>query len=418
MNEQAVITGIGVVCAVGRTPDDVWDGLLNGKCGARRIDIGDFPCRSAATTTCPTPQELNIHQRDVRIMNTHSYLLMESAVNAYKAARIENSPEITPDEIGFFAGLPMVDYEIADLLGAVAKSSAPGFDPNVFYKSGYREIYPLWPLSMLNNIALCQSSVKLKIRGENAVFSAHGDSGVSAIAEGVRAALNARAKIVLAGGVSEKITPSSLARASISGVLNTCEDVSCRPFSSQRCGMIPGDGAGFLAIETLSSATSRGVSPLAAITGWGRAFGIEGELFSGPTTAAIKNAMSAALSMADLNPADIDLLIANADGTAAGDKNEIEAVNCLFQSCPVSVISTKGALGSLYAAAAPLDAAVAAYVIKTGLIPPSLYSTPIDEAVRFDIVTQAPLQKQVVRVMINSHSYEGQAASLIVERVA
>jgi 3-oxoacyl-[acyl-carrier-protein] synthase II len=120
--------------------------------------------------------------------------------------------------------------------------------------------------------------------------------------------------------------------------------------------------------------------------------------------------------MAGLRPHDIDLLIAHGDGTTAGDGNEIEAVNELFNSCPVSVISTKGALGNLSAAAAPIDAAVAAYVIRTGTIPPSLYSTPADEAVRFDIVTQIPLQKRAARVMINCHSYEGQASSLIVER--
>ncbi|MBF0457050.1 MAG: beta-ketoacyl synthase [Nitrospirae bacterium] len=424
MREKAVITGIGAVCALGRTPEDIGDGLSRGRCGAVRIDIGEFPCKAAAITACPTRQDLNISQRDARIMNTHSYLLMESAVKAYKNARIEEFPEITPDSIGFFAGLPMVDYEMADLLPAVVKSSSRdagdgAFDPDVFYKQGYREIYPLWPLSMLNNIALCQSSVKLKIRGENTVFSPHADAGLAAIAEGVAAVTGGRAKIVLAGGVSEKITPSSLARGHIAGVLKSREDgvLSCRPFSSSRTGTIPGDGAGFLAIETLSSARRRGVTPIAAITGWGRAFGTDNALLCGPTAAAIRNSMNAALSMAGLKPADIDLLIAHGDGTAAGDGNEIEAVNELFQSCPISVISTKGALGNLYAAAAPLDAAVAAYAIKTGMIPPSLYSIPVDEAVRFELVTRLPLQKQVAKVMINCHSYEGQASSLIVERV-
>lgn len=319
----------------------------------------------------------------------------------------------------------MVDYETADILPAVVKSSAADgqqlcgeFNHGVFYKKGYREIYPLWPLSMLNNIALCQSSVKLKIRGDNTVFSAHADSGICAIAEGAAAVITGKARIVLAGGVSEKVTPLSLARAHIAGVLKSRHDgvLSCRPFSSQRCGTILGDGAGFLAIETLSQAVTRGVTPIAEIAGWGRAFGCEGDLYGGPTSAAIINAMTAALSMAGLQPSDIDVLIAHGDGTISGDKNEIDAVNELFHGCPISVISTKGALGSLWAAAAPIDTAIAAYVIKTGLIPPSLYSTPADEAVRFEIVTQAPLQKRVSAVMINCHSYEGQASSLIVRR--
>ncbi|MBF0318962.1 MAG: hypothetical protein HQL01_04040 [Nitrospirae bacterium] len=120
--------------------------------------------------------------------------------------------------------------------------------------------------------------------------------------------------------------------------------------------------------------------------------------------------------MAGLKPSDIDLLIAHGDGTTTGDKNEIEAVNQLFHSSTVSVVSTKGALGNLSAASAPLDTAVATFVIKHGIIPPSLYSTPVDEAVRFSIVTENPLQRQAARVMINCHSYEGQAATLIIER--
>ncbi|MCG6553603.1 MAG: hypothetical protein L7F77_14865 [Candidatus Magnetominusculus sp. LBB02] len=419
MDDKAVITGIGVTCAAGRTPDELWDSLLCGRGGAVHMGIGEFPCNAAALAECPTPETLNIKPRDSRIMKTHSYLLIDSAIKAYSAAGIAAYPEITPGDIGFFAGLPMIDYEIDDLLAAVAKSStADGLlDYGSFYLKGYREIYPLWPLSMLNNIALCQASVRLSIRGENTVFSAHADSGVSAIAEGVMAVSGGRSKVALVGGVSEKVTALSLARGHIAGVLKSCVDdiLPCRPFSSLRCGTILGDGAAFLAIETLSSAHKRGVTPIAAITGWGRAFGTDER--QGPSIHAIKNSMSAALSMAGLRPADISLLIAHGDGTAAGDRREAEAIGEMFHSSSLSVISTKGALGSLFCAAAPIDAAVAAYAINAGLIPPSLYSTPVDEAVNFALVTQSPLQKQVDRVMINCHSYEGQAASLIVERV-
>jgi 3-oxoacyl-[acyl-carrier-protein] synthase II len=92
---------------------------------------------------------------------------------------------------------------------------------------------PLWPLSMLNNISFCQVAMNLDIQGENTVFSPHGDSGVMAVAEGMKALWDQRARVVLCGGVSEKVNPLSLARAHLNGILNTTgpqNNQLCRPF--------------------------------------------------------------------------------------------------------------------------------------------------------------------------------------------
>jgi 3-oxoacyl-[acyl-carrier-protein] synthase II len=211
----------------------------------------------------------------------------------------------------------------------------------------HQEILSALALSMLNNISFCQVAVSLGIKGENTVFSPHADSGAQAIIEGVNTIIEKKAQLALAGGVSEKVSPLSLARASWSGILNAVEEFSdktlCRPFGKNRKGTIIGEGCGIVTLESLSSAKKRQAPYFAAITGYAFAFG-KRESCNCPTSGALSNAMEQALFMADLKPSDIDLIIAHGDGTHMGDKNEIEAIHQTFSNCisRINVFSSKG----------------------------------------------------------------------------
>ncbi len=114
-------------------------------------------------------------------MGTHLSLLLVSIREALGNAGIV--PEMfEPEDFGFFAGMGMVDYHIEDLLPAVQKSlnQASDLDYDRFFSAGFQEIYPLWPLGMLNNVAFCQAAIHFGLRGENCVFAPHGDAGIQA----------------------------------------------------------------------------------------------------------------------------------------------------------------------------------------------------------------------------------------------
>ena len=200
----------------------------------------------------------------------------------------------------------MVDYDVESLLPAVLKSldSEGSINYDAFYSDGYKEIYPLWPLSMLNNISFCQVAINLDIKGENSVFSPAADSGAQAMIEGFNTVLDKKARVVLAGGVSEKVSPLSLARSHISGAVNIEDDANeaaCRPFSSNRKGTILGEGCGIVAMELRSSADDRGVPYSSKITGYGFAF--EGnDDASGPSSHAISRSMKTPLIVHRLVP--------------------------------------------------------------------------------------------------------------------
>jgi 3-oxoacyl-(acyl-carrier-protein) synthase len=280
--------------------------------------------------------ELGVHPRDARIMDTHAHLLMKSTRDAFQQAGLDRT-SIPREEIGFFAGMGMVDYEVEDLLPAVVKSldGRGTLDYSAFYSRAYTEIYPLWPLKMLNNIGFCQVAMQLNIQGENTVFSPHGDSGAMAVTEGVKSVRDQRVQVVLCGGVSEKVNPSSLARAHLSGILNTVDSQKgflCRPFAMDRKGTVLGEGCGVVALELESSARKRGVPMVASATGYGCSCEISNS-HSGPTARASSLAMREGLDRAGLKPSEIDLIIAHGDGTVSGDRNEIEAIHDVFSDC-------------------------------------------------------------------------------------
>ncbi|HXX58772.1 MAG TPA: beta-ketoacyl synthase N-terminal-like domain-containing protein, partial [Thermodesulfovibrionales bacterium] len=198
MDDRVVITGTGISCSLGTTRDEVWGSMLAGRSGIRPIEGFDtvgFGCRVAAQIQELNPRDLGISPKDSRIMDTHAYMLMKSSRDAYREAKLDTA-SVPAEETGFYAGMGMVDYRIEDLLPAVHKSlnSGGGLDYDAFFSEGYKEVYPLWPLSMLNNISFCQVAINLNIKGDNTVFSPHADSGAQAVIEGMSAIREGKAQ--------------------------------------------------------------------------------------------------------------------------------------------------------------------------------------------------------------------------------
>ena len=413
MDDRVVITGAGIVCAIGLDTAEVWDQLLDGKNGIHPIDgydISGFTNQLAAQVHGLDPESLDIHPRDSRIMNKHSHMLMKCTLDAFQQADLHERP-VPGDEIGFYAGMGMVDYEIEDLLSSVIKSmnAERDLDYERFFSNGYQEIYPLWPLSMLNNISFCQVAIRLGICGDNTVFSPHADSGVKAIAEAIEAVRNKKAVTALAGGVSEKVSSLSLAREQLLGRKDGNRTVL-------------GEGCGMLSLELRSSADARRANYGASVSGYGFAFDPD-ENEAATAVNAIAHSMQQAVEAANVKPEDIDLIITHEDVTGAGNKNEVEAIHEVFASClgKLKAFSTKGAIGHLLAAAPVVDAIVGIQILEQGIIPATIkgsHSVKAEDKMRFHVITGEPLTANIRRILINCQSYEGQCASLILEKVA
>jgi len=419
--ENVVVTGMGMVTSLGATAGETYRALLGGCSGVRPIsgfDTEGFDCRIGAQASPINPSDLGIHPRDARIMGLQGLMLMKAARDAFAAGGLDRCP-VDANSTGLFMGMGMVDYEFKDLLPAVRASLNRNgtINDDDFFSRGYREIYPLWPLSMLNNMALCQVAIHLGIKGENAVFAPYGDAGAWAVAEGVNAILENKAAVVLAGGVSEKISPLSLARGLSADILNTEPSPSRNvspPFRAEGRGTILGEGCGVMVLESQSSAEKRGAPFLAKVSGFGSAFEREKERNS-PTARAVQGAMEEAMADAGIDPARVDLVIAHGDGTD-GDKNEIDAIAGFFADAgrPIDAYASKGALGNLFAASPVVDAILSICMMEKGMVPATLHVDQVEHHTSLNLICRKALQKGLECVLINTRSHEGQCASLLI----
>ena len=423
MRENAVvITGVGAMTALGHNADATWRALVAGQTGIRALEgfeLDGFDCRVGAQIRGFDPGALGFNSKLARVLDLHSFMLLKCAQDAFVQAGLDTAG-VAAENVSLFVGMGMVDYKIEDLLSAVRVSTgAQGeLDMDAFYSRGYQQIYPLITLVMLNNVSLCEVAIRLRIRGENAVFSPHADSGAQAIAEGVRILQEGRAKVALVGGVSEKISPLGLARAHFLGLLNVGDQgfMPCRPFAADRNGTVLGEGCGIVNLELRQTADERGVPYRAAVTGYGCAFEAAEE-GAAPTARAISRAMQLALASAEVDPGQVDVVIAHGDGSRVGDTKEIEAIQQVFSTCldRIQVFSSKGLLGHLLAGAIAVDLILATYIITRGVIPAALRSVPLDEHLRFNLITEAPCEAAPRRLLVNCRSNEGHCASLVIE---
>ena len=418
MENKVVITGVGLVSSLGNDFDTTWKKLLEGESGISRIDdfdIEGFKCPYGAIVHGLDSDELKIHKKDSRVMDRHAYMLLKSSRDAFQSSSIDL--ELTPPEcVGYFAAMGMVDYHIDDLAAAVihAMDDDGKLNYEKFFSGAYENIHPLWPLSMLNNINFCQAAIDLGIKGENVVFCPHSAASIHAVIEAYHTVLEKKADLALAGGVSEKISPMSLTRASLVNLLNNDRGV-CHPFATDANGTILGEGAGIMALELLASAKKRNLPALAWIKGYGASFGRSAEAGC-PSEKAISLSINDTLTMSGVDPDEIDLIIAHGDGTPGGDGNELNSICSVFHHCldNLHIFSSKAALGHSLSGASAIDMVLGTYMLKHSIIPAINNRYEADKRIEKSLVREKPLKKDIKNILINSQSYEGQCASIII----
>jgi 3-oxoacyl-[acyl-carrier-protein] synthase II len=392
--EPVAITGLGAVCSLGNSVPEIARAFLSGKSGAGEIP-GFDGCPAAPVKNLP-PFKTDVVPQLARTMGKHLSLLLAAVDEALRGASIVPGM-FDPGDMGFFAGMGMVDYHVEDLLPAVLKSlkSDGDIDYDRFFVQGYQEIYPLWPLGMLNNVVFCQASIHFGLSGENCVFCPHGDAGVTAVYEAVWALREGRAKMALAGGVSEEITVCGLARAKLKNGIGSIAEASAQ-------ASFLGEAGAMLVLEPLSGAVARGASILGRMAGFG--FSCErSEDGRFASKEAICSAMRAALDDAGLVPGGIDRVM-----LGSFDPNELEAVHEVFgrEARPPVIVAVPRAVGETYAAGPVLNAVLALSISDEAALP---------DNVRLPAPSHGPGGIGVGRILVNGLSCEGGCGSMIIE---
>lgn len=420
MNQRIVITGMGIASPLGCGVETVWQRLLAGQSGLRRLPdemATDLPAKVAGLvpdihedTEGGLDPDKTASPKDQRKMDRFILLALAAAEEALQQAnwfpatedeKVRTATVIASGVGGFPA--------IADAVRTVDTR-------------GLRKLSPFTIPSFLVNLAAGHVSIKYGFKGPIGAPVTACAAGVQAIGDAVRMIRAGEADIALCGGAEATVHTVSLggfaAARALSTDFNDTPKQASRPFDRDRDGFVMGEGAGLLVVETLEHALARGAKPIAEIIGYGTSADAY-HLTSGAEDGdGAKRAMGAALRQARLSPADIQHLNAHATSTPVGDKGELAAIKGIFgENSGLAVTSTKSATGHLLGAAGGIEAIFTALALRDQVVPPTLNLENPDEAANgIDIVAGKARPMAIKHALSNGFGFGGVNASILLKR--
>lgn len=421
---RIVITGMGIASPLGCGIEPVWQRLLAGRSGLRRLPddmVSDLPAKVGGVV--PTIEEdaeagLNpdaiVSPKDQRKMDRFILLALAATEEALKQAQWqpttteqqERTATIIASGVGGFPA-------IAE---AVRTADA----------RGTRKLSPFTIPSFLVNLAAGHISIKYGFKGPLGAPVTACAAGVQAIGDAARMIRAGEVDVAICGGAEACIHTVSLggfaAARALSSAFNDEPTRASRPFDRDRDGFVMGEGAGILVIESLEHALARGAQPIAEIVGYGTSADAY-HLTSGPEDGdGAKRAMEMAIKQAGITPGQIQHLNAHATSTPVGDKGELAAIKRVFKlesggEGKIAVTSTKSATGHLLGAAGGIETIFTALALRDQMIPPTLNLEHKDEAAEdIDIVHGSARAAKLDYAISNGFGFGGVNASILLKR--
>ena len=409
---RVVVTGLGLICGVGNTVQEVWEGLLAGRSGMGEIkafDLTGHPVRFAAEVKNFDPL-LFIDKKEARKMGRFIHLAIAAAQEA-----IDHS------------GLK-VDQSNGDRVGVHIGSGIGGFDVierehSAMLAGGPRKISPFFIPGSIVNLAAGHVSIRFGARGPNEATATACTSSAHSIGDAFRIIQRGDADAMIAGGTEAAITPMGVGGFAAMKALSTRNDDpphACRPWDKDRDGFVVGEGAGILILEELEFARARGAKILAEVVGYGMsadAFHMTG---MAPEGEGCYRAMAAALKTAGISPDQVDYVNAHATSTPLGDALESRAIENVFGERALNhtllVSSTKSMTGHLLGGAGGLEAGITVMAMLTQTAPPTMNLVEADPECRLNYVPNTPKQATINCALSNSFGFGGTNGSLVFKR--
>lgn len=420
MSQRIVITGMGIASPLGLGVETVWQRLLAGRSGLRRLPdeiAAELPAKVAGLVPDIAEDaeggldpDTVASPKDQRKMDRFILLGLAAAKEALHQAN----------------WFPQTEDESIRTATVIA-SGVGGFPAiadavRTADTRGVRKLSPFTIPSFLVNLAAGHISIKYGFKGPIGAPVTACAAGVQAIGDAARMIRAGEADIALCGGAEATIHAVSLggfaAARALSTGFNEAPQAASRPFDRDRDGFVMGEGAGLLVIESLEHALARGAQPIAEIVGYGTSADAY-HLTSGSEDGdGAKRAMEAALRQASVLPGQVQHLNAHATSTQIGDKGELAAIKRVFgDESAVAVTSTKSATGHLLGAAGGIEAIFTALALRDQIIPPTLNLQNPDEAAKgVDIVAGRARPAVLEYALSNGFGFGGVNASILLKR--
>ena len=410
MSRRVVVTGVGLVSALGTGTAVSWKNLLAGKSGVARIthfDPADYASSIAAEVKDFDPLKF-IEKKELKKMG----LFIQFGLAAAEFAMVHSGLKITP--------------EIAERVGVYIGSGIGGFDVierehEALLKGGPRRVSPFFIPASIINLASGHVSIRWGAKGPNCATCTACSSSAHSVGDSFKLILRCDADAMICGGTEAAITPLGVGGFASMRALsrrNEEPEKASRPFDRDRDGFVIGEGAGMLVLEELEFARRRGAEILAEIVG----YGTSGDAFhiTKPSEDAdgAYRVMRNTLADAKVAPEEIDYINAHGTSTPFNDRLETMAIKRLFgdHAAKLAVSSTKSMTGHLLGGAGGLEAAISALALHHGIIPPTTNYEYPDPDCDLDYVPNQARKKTIQYALSNSFGFGGTNAALLLKR--
>jgi nodulation protein E len=400
---RVAITGLGAICALGRTVSETAESLRAGRSGIGPIesaDVSQLRFQNGAEVRGYTHQPY-FQDRHADFIDRFAQFAVIAAREAVADAGIEWTQELR-ETAAIITGSCVGGQSTEDI----------GF--HEVYKLGHNRVHPLTIPKIMANAGASHISMEFGITGPGFTISTACSSSGHAIGQAFEMIRTGKTDLALTGG-SEATFSFGILKAW--EAMRVVSPDTCRPFSKDRRGMILGEGGAMLVLEPLEAAVARGARIHAEIVG----FGMSSDAchITQPSSDGAVRAMRVALRDAGLRPEQIGYINAHGTGTAANDKSEAAAIRAVFgahaDSLPVS--STKSMHGHLLGAAAALECLATVLALRDGELPPTANFNEYDPECDLDVIPNQAREAQVEWALSNSFAFGGLNAVLALRRV-
>jgi 3-oxoacyl-[acyl-carrier-protein] synthase II len=411
LKRRVVVTGLGLVCSQGERPDEVFRAWCEGKSGTALQTVGDEPHSiSLALAVCSTFNvEALLGRSKLSTMDRVSQLSTVAASSAWSDAGLDDLDDELRESVGVLWGTS----------GGGLQTTEKGY--RSLFLSGRSRISPLSVVLGMCSAAASHIALKLRLGGDCLTYSIACASSAVAIGEAFRRIQTGQAEIMVAGG-GEAMMPYGFLKAwdsmRVMAPSGTNPELSCRPFSADRQGLVIGEGAASLVLEDFESAKKRGANIYAELVGYGNS--CDHFHLTAPNAEGQLRALKKALNDAALNVDEIDFVNAHGTATIEGDPVEISSLKALLGAqAPCTMISsTKSMHGHLLGAAGAIEVLATVMSLHNSIVLPTANLSLVDASCQgLDHVTSARAQTGSKVALSNSFAFGGSNAVLAIKAI-
>jgi 3-oxoacyl-[acyl-carrier-protein] synthase II len=409
LNRRVVVTGLGLICGVGHTTEEVWASLLAGKSGVAPItafDTAQFTCQIAAEVKNFDPLKF-IEKKEIKKMGRFIHFALAAATEAMEMSGLKVTPE-NCEMVGVYIGSGIGGFDIIER------------EHTALMEGGPRKISPFFIPATIVNLAAGHVSIRFGAQGPNLASATACTTSAHAIGDSFKIIQRGDADVMIAGGAEASITPMGIGGFAAMRALSTRNDDpehASRPWDRDRDGFVVGEGSGILILEELEHAKARGANIMAEVVG----YGLGGDAYHitspAPEGAGGFRVMRNAIRDAKLQPSDIGYVNAHGTSTPVGDGLEASAIRNLFGEHKIAVSSSKSMTGHLLGGAGGLEAGITVLALRDQILPPTINMENQDEqTLGMDFVPNHARRASLNYALSNSFGFGGTNGSLVFKR--